>query len=85
MAAGYSGYAGTNGPVITNETRGASNSENSGRRTTDPTYFRRIAAAMSGWSGGTFHADFGIHSDPIEVGSAQDKCRLAFLEGFGKE
>ncbi len=83
MLAGYAGYAGTNGPVITNETRGASNTENSDRRSTDPAYFRRIASAARGWSGMTFHFDYGIHSDPILKGSVQDQCRLAFLEGIG--
>lgn len=76
-------YVGTKGPVITNETRGASNTENSDRRTTDPAYFRRIAAAMRGWSGGTFHCDQGIHSESLEPGTPQDECRKAFLEGMG--
>lgn len=76
-------YAGTKGPVITNETRGASNTENSDRRSTDAGYFRRIAGAMSGWSGGTFHPEFGIHSEPCEDGTPQDTCRKGFLEGMG--
>lgn len=80
---GYDGYQGTHGPVCTNETRGASDTENSGRRTTDPKYFRRIASAMRGWSGGTFHPEFGIHSDPMVPGSVQDACRLGWLEGIG--
>lgn len=83
MIEGYSGYAGTHGPVITNETRGASDSENSGRRTTDASYFRKIASAMKGWNGGTFHMDRGIHSDPCPDGSTQDQCRLGFLQGIG--
>ncbi len=80
MVAGYSGYPGTQGPVCTNETRGADETENSGRRTTDPAYFRRIASAMRGWTGGTWHASAGIHSDPL--GPVQDACRLAWLEGI---
>lgn len=83
MSAGYEGYAGTGGPVVTNETRGASNTENSDRRTTDPAYFRRIASAMRGWSGGTFHFDDGIHSVVCAPGTPQDACRRAWLEGIG--
>lgn len=82
MVQGYDGYPGTHGAVIVNETRGASNSENSGRRTTDASYFRKIASAARGWSGMTFHADFGIHSEPCEAGTPQDACRLGFLEGM---
>jgi hypothetical protein len=82
MIEGYSGYEGTHGPCIVNETRGASNTENSDRRTTDPSYFRKIASAMRGWNGGTFHADFAIHSEACEPGTPQDACRLAFLEGI---
>lgn len=83
MINGYGGYAGTQGPVVTNETRGASNTENSDRRSNDPNYFRRIAGAMREWAGGDFHFDYGIHSDPCVADSVQDHCRLAFLEGLG--
>lgn len=82
MCRGYDGYVGTNGPVITNETRGASNTEESSRRSTDPEYFRRIAAASKGWGGMTFHSDYGIHSDVFQSGTIQDACRLAFLDGI---
>lgn len=82
MVMGYTGYPGTQGPVITNETRGASDTENSSRRSNDPNYFRRIASAMRGWAGGTLHADFAIHSEPCVAGSVQDQCRLAFLDGI---
>lgn len=83
MVNGYAGYAGTHGPVITNETRGASNTVNSDSRTTDPNYFRQISSAMKGWSGGTWHADVGIHSEALQSGTQQDECRKAFLEGIG--
>lgn len=82
MTWGYPGYPGTHGPVIPNETRGASDTENSQRRTTDPWYFYEVAAAARGWCGATFHSDNGIHSVPFTPGSPQDLCRLAFLAGI---
>lgn len=82
MCNGYVGYSGIQGPVITNETRGASNTVNSNSRTTDAKYFRRVAGAMRGWSGGTFHFDDGIHTQFLTPGTPQDQCRLGFLEGI---
>lgn len=80
MCEGYPGYVGVKGPVITNETRGASNNVNSGSRTTDPDYFRRIAGAFRGWAGGTFHGDDIVHSRPM--GDNIRRCADAFLEGI---
>lgn len=77
MITGYDGFPGVHGPCIVNETRGASESENSDRRTTDRTYFRKIAAAMKAWNGGTFHCDAGIHSDPM--GTNQQACGQEFI------
>lgn len=82
MTFGYPGYPGTKGPVIVNETRGASDTEESQRRTMDDWYFHEAASAMRGYNGGDFHADFCIHSDPLPVGSRQDICRQAFQAGM---
>lgn len=82
MVHGYAGYEGTHGPVVTNETKGTSDTEDSDRRSTNPDYFRKVASAMRKWAGGTLHLEKGIHSEPLMPGTKQDACRLGWLEGI---
>lgn len=81
MEKGYPGYPGTWGSVIVNESKGATDGLETSSRTPDPWYFYQIGCAMRGYSGGTFHFNQGIHSDPLTPGTNQDLCRQAFIAG----